>query len=296
MTDMMQTKATYRCFVAGTPIAHSRSPMIHGHWMRERGMDATYERIETTPESLPDLLDRVRAGSFVGGNLTIPLKQAALPWLDAVTPDADAMGAVNTVFMKDGRLWGDNTDVPGFFAHLDHAAPGWDATQPDVLVIGAGGAARAIVYGLLGRNTGTIRVTNRSEDRISALFGAFSHHPDSKKLLVEAWPPGPAAMRTSQIVINATSLGMVGQPPLELDWPEDASAMTACDAVYVPLVTRFLSDAAAKGAKPVDGLGMLLHQAALAFGLWFGDPPVVSSGLRAIVEADLAPGQTDKPT
>ncbi len=287
---------TDRCFVAGSPIAHSRSPMIHGHWMRERGMDALYERIETTPEKLPALLDQVRAGVFVGGNLTIPLKQVALPHLDAITPDAEAMGAVNTVFMKDGKLWGANTDVPGFFAHLDQDVAGWDAGQPDVLVIGAGGAARAIVHGLLGRKTGTIRVTNRSADRVTALFAAFSQHPGSHRLLREAWPPGAAALRASQIVINATSLGMVGQPPLELDWPTDAGTRIACDAVYVPLLTRFLSDAAASGAKPVDGLGMLLHQAALAFGLWFGAPPVVSSGLRAMVEADLAPRHLEKPT
>ncbi len=295
MTGMTQTRIVRRCFVAGTPIAHSRSPMIHGHWMHERSMDATYERIETTPESLPELLDLVRAGSFTGGNLTIPLKQVVLPYLDAITPEADAMGAVNTVFMKNGQLWGANTDIPGFFANLDQEAPGWDNAAPDVLVIGAGGAARAIVYGLLGRNTGRIRLANRSTDRVLALLSAFSHHHGSQKLLAEAWPPSAEALRASQIVINATSLGMVGQPLLELIWPSDASAITACDAVYVPLKTRFLSDAAGYGAKPVDGLGMLLHQAALAFGLWFGEIPAVTPDLRAMIEADLAPRHPDQP-
>ena len=293
MTDILRTSLTRRCFVAGTPIAHSRSPMIHGHWMCERGMDAIYESIETAPEALPLLLDRVRAGSFVGGNLTIPLKQIALPYLDAVTPEAAAMGAVNTVFMKNGQLWGANTDVPGFFAHLDQEVPQWDAAKPDVLVIGAGGAARAIVYGLLGRSTGKIRVTNRSQERVTALFDAFASHPGSGRLCAEAWPPTARIMQVSQIVINATSLGMVGQPPLELEWPSDSSAMIACDAVYVPLTTRFLAEAAARGAKPVDGLGMLLHQAALAFAFWFGVTPAVTQDLRAMIEADLVPPRAD---
>ncbi len=276
-----------RCFVAGTPIAHSRSPIIHGHWIAERKLHASYERIDTPPDGLADLLDKVRSGVFVGGNLTIPLKQAVLPHLDAMTPEAAAMGAVNAVFMKAGQLWGANTDVAGFFADLGARAPGWDKARPDVLVIGAGGAARAIIYGLLERNTGTILVANRSRARVEELFSAFGQHAGSGRLAAVAWPPSAAAMRQSRIVINATSLGMVGQPALELDWPQDSSAIIACDAVYVPLRTRFLEEAAAHGAKTVDGLGMLLHQAALAFGLWFGETPAVTAELRTLIEADL---------
>ncbi len=279
---------TARCFVAGSPIAHSRSPLIHGYWIAERSLDATYERIETTPETLGALLGRVRTGEFRGGNLTVPLKEAALPLLDRITPEAEAMGAVNTVMMRDGALLGANTDVPGFFAHLDHAAAGWDAQPRPAVVLGAGGAARAIVYGLMRRNVASITIANRSPDR-AKLLAAQLAQPQAPPLEVAAWPPQPELLEGAGLIVQTTSLGMKGQPELEMAWPGALAGIVACDIVYAPLETSFLAEAARRGAVCVDGLGMLLHQAALAFGLWFGDTPTVSAALRAKITRDLQP-------
>lgn len=281
---------TIRCFVAGSPISHSRSPLIHGHWIAERGLDALYERIEVTPERLPWLMEQVRSGVYRGGNLTVPLKHAVLPLIDELTADARAMGAVNTVFMRDGRLMGANTDVPGFFRHLDQSAPAWDERRPSVLLLGAGGAARAIVAGLLRRPIAQLTIANRSQERTAALLADLGPAaPAGLGLSIGSWPPSLEEMAEAGLVINATSLGMKGQPPLELQWPERMDGSIVNDIVYAPLETDFLREGVARGAHPVDGLGMLLHQAALAFGFWFDETPAVSPALRALVEADLAP-------
>jgi shikimate dehydrogenase len=279
-----------RCFVAGFPIAHSRSPLIHRHWIAERGLDATYDRLETPPEHLPALLDDVRNGTYLGGNLTIPLKQAVMPLLDAVTDTAKTMGAVNTVFMQDGKLTGTNTDVAGFLAHLDLTYPGWDAAPVSVLLLGAGGAGRAILHGFLSRNVRTIAVSNRSADRAAALVDEMARQvPPGIMVKAVSWPPQCAEVVAANLVVNATSLGMKGQPTLDIAWPDTLPGTIAYDIVYVPLMTPFLADATARGGLVVDGLGMLLHQAALAFGHWFGDVPAVTPELRAMIEADLAP-------
>ncbi|MCO4052917.1 MAG: shikimate dehydrogenase [Bosea sp.] len=285
---------TRQCFVAGFPISHSRSPAIHGFWIAEQGLDARYSAIEVKPEQLPALLQRVREGEFVGGNLTIPLKQAAVPLLDQITPEAGAMGAVNTIWMEDGRLCGANTDVPGFFAHLDESAPGWDRAAPEVLVLGAGGAARAIVYGLLRRKVSRIIIANRSLERAQALIRSLAG-PGLPPADAIAGLPDAALVARCGLVINTTSLGMKGQPPLTLDWPARLDGVVVNDIVYAPLETELLAGARARGALGVDGLGMLLHQAALAFGRWFGAVPAVSPALRALIEADLAPKAAARP-
>lgn len=280
---------TKRCFVAGFPIRQSRSPLIHSHWIAERGLDASYERLEVKPEDLPDLITKVRDGMYLGGNLTIPLKQAVLPLLDDITEDARAMGAVNTVCLHEGRVTGANTDVAGFFAHLDLTCPGWDQKPASVLLLGAGGAANAIVYGLLARNIRSLSIANRSEGRITALLDhILKTRPATVPLIRETWPVTPDLLAASDLVINSTSLGMTGQPPLDLAWPTYVSQTIAYDIVYAPLITPFLRDAEFKGGRTVDGLGMLLHQAALAFSHWFGTVPAVTPELRALVEADLA--------
>jgi shikimate dehydrogenase len=257
--------------------------MIHGHWFEAHAIAARYERIETTPADLPSLLARVRGGELLGGNLTIPLKEAVIPLLDHLTPEAKAMGAVNTVFRRDGALWGANTDVPGYFAHLDETAPGWNASTPDVLVLGAGGAGRAIAWGLLRRNVATVTLANRSRARAEAI----AEHLDDARVRVMDWPVATGALAAADIIVNTTALGMSGQPPLPLVWPDRLDGVVASDVVYKPLTTDFLREAAARGARPVDGLGMLLQQAAIAFGIWFGVTPAVTPGLRAMVEADL---------
>jgi shikimate dehydrogenase len=264
--------------------------MIHGQWIAERGLDATYERLEIRPRNLPTLLGRVRDGTYLGGNLTIPLKQAAVPLLDNLTSAARAMGAVNTVYLENGLLTGANTDIAGFLAHLDLTCPGWDASPVSVLLLGAGGAARAIVHGLGSRNIRKLRIANRSADRVAALVAELPARAGHEVALEPApWPVDAADIAGCDLVINSTSLGMKGQPPLDLVWPDSLTGTIAYDIVYAPLITPFLAEAAARGGRTVDGLGMLLQQAALAFGHWFGDVPTVTPELRAMIEADLRP-------
>jgi shikimate dehydrogenase len=261
--------------------------MIHGRWIAELGLDAAYMTIEAQPDALPGLLARVRNGELLGGNLTKPLKEAALPSLDALTDDAAAMGAVNTVFMDQGKLTGANTDVPGCFAHLDETCPGWDRTVDQVLVLGAGGAARAVIYGLLQRRMPRILIANRSVARAQALIEAFAHLALGSEVGHVPWPVASASLSSSQLVINTTSLGMVGQPALVLDWPDRLDGTIVYDIVYVPLETDLIRQARRRGARTVDGLGMLLHQAAIAFSFWFGATPQVTPDLWAMVAADI---------
>jgi shikimate dehydrogenase len=279
---------TAQCFVAGRPIAQSRSPLIHGVWLKRHGIDAAYGRREAGPEDLPAIVADLRAGRAAGCNLTIPLKEAVLPLLDHLTPDARAIGAVNTLYVRDGAVWGANTDAPGYFAHLDQSAPGWDRgigqDRPRILVLGAGGGCRAVLHGLLARRTGDILLCNRSAERAAQIAADFG----DARIRPMSWPPSAGQIATARLVINTTSLGMVGQPPLDLAWPEDMAGQNVSDLVYAPLETGMLAAGRARGALAVDGLGMLLHQAAIAFELWFGVRPQVDDALRALVVADLS--------
>lgn len=278
---------TSRCFVAGQPIAHSRSPLIHGGWIAELGIDASYEKVECGAEGLPALLGRIRSGEFLGGNLTIPLKEAAPPLLDDLTEDARRMGAVNTVFRRDGRLVGANTDVAGYFAHLDQTCPDWRARPPRVLLLGAGGAARAIAWGLLDREVAALTICNRSLARAEELAMALGKDKAGRNLAVAPWEDASARLMQADLVINATSLGMKGQPPLTLDWPDDLRGRIVSDIVYAPLETDLLRDGRLRGARVVDGLGMLLHQAAFAFEFWFGRRPAVTPALWRRIADDI---------
>lgn len=282
---------TQVCFVAGQPIAHSRSPLIHGHWIKQLGLDATYQRIECAPDDLPALISRIRTGELTGGNFTVPLKEAVIPHLDQLTQDATRMRAVNTVYRRDGVLWGANTDVPGYFAHLSACEPGWTDDAPKVLLLGAGGAARAIAFGLLDRGAKHVTVANRSPDRAESLLSSL----DNPKVTLASWPVSRDEIHRHKIIINATSLGMKGQPLLELDLPDDMTGQIVSDIVYVPLTTGLLSMAGARGARTVDGLGMLLHQAALAFEAWFGMRPLVTEALHAAIATDIEPGRNATP-
>ncbi|KUL95194.1 shikimate dehydrogenase [Bosea sp. WAO] len=271
-----------RCFIIGHPVAHSRSPMIHGHWLAEHGLAGSYERVDVPPGEVAAFLDRIRSGEFAGGNVTVPNKEAVLPLLDHVSETARRMGAVNTIWIEGGKLHGDNTDAFGFLAHLDGSAPGWDSRVGTALILGAGGAARAVVHGLAERGVGRIILVNRSPARAQELAADFGANVEARR-----WDEADGLVAESDLIVNTTSLGMQGQPPLELDLAGLRLGTIVDDIVYVPLETALLAEARARGGLPVDGLGMLLHQAIPGFERWFGVRPQVTPALRARLEADI---------
>lgn len=273
---------TRRCFIIGHPVAHSRSPLIHGHWLAEHALAGSYERVDVPPAELPGFVARLRAGEFVGGNVTVPNKEAVLPLLDEVSVTARAMGAANTLWMEDGRLRGDNTDAYGFLAHLDACVPGWAGRARTALVLGAGGAARAVIHGLAERGLERIILVNRSPERAVELAAAFP-----KAVEARPWRDIATLVGESDLIVNTTSLGMRGQPPLEIDLSALRPGTIVDDIVYVPLETPLLAQARRRGGVPVDGLGMLLHQAVPGFERWFGVRPQVTAALRAKLEADI---------
>lgn len=274
-----------RCFVIGHPIAHSRSPLIHGSWLAEHGLDGSYERVDVAPADLTAFVERLRAGEFTGGNVTVPHKQAMLPQIDEVSEAARAVGAVNTVWRDGARLCGDNTDVSGFLAHLDASVPGWDRRVATAVVLGAGGAARGIAFGLKARGIEHIILVNRSRPRAAELALALG-----APLEAADWAQRNDLVGQADLIVNTTALGMHGQPPLDLDLARLRPGTIVDDIVYVPLTTPLLRDAQRRGGIPVDGLGMLLHQAAPGFARWFGVTPLVTPALRARLEADILKG------
>ena len=271
-----------RAFVIGHPIAHSRSPLIHGHWLRQHGIDGSYEAIDVAPADIASFIGRLRDGAFVGGNVTIPHKETVFPFCDEVDPLAEMIGAVNTLVMRDGRLFGTNTDYLGFLGNLDQNAPGWSDGPKDAMIIGAGGTARAVLVALRRRNGGRVHVLNRTlanaEALVEEIDGPFEAHG------FDAF--AELAPRTG-IVINTSSIGMHGTRFDWLDFSLLSPETLVTDIVYVPLVTPLLADARAHGLKTVDGLGMLLHQAVPGFAAWFGVRPEVTPELRQLVEATL---------
>ncbi len=261
---------TPRCFVLGHPVAHSRSPLIHGSWLTEHGLAGSYERVDVAPADLPAFVARLRAGEFTGGNVTVPHKEAMLALVDHATDAARAIGAVNTVWREGDRICGDNTDVSGFLAHLDATAPGWDGRVGTALV------------GLKGRGIGRIILVNRSHARADELAAALGGSVEAAD-----WTRRDALVGDADLVINTTALGMHGQPPLEIDLAHLRPGTIVDDIVYVPLQTPLLIEATRRGGIPVDGLGMLLHQAVPGFARWFGVTPTVTPALRARLEADI---------
>lgn len=271
-----------KAFVIGHPIAHSKSPFIHGHWIREHGVQASYEPIEVAPDELPAFIARLREGEFAGGNVTIPHKETMIGLIDSVDPLARKIGAVNTLVVRDGQIFGSNTDYVGFLANLDHGAPGWDCGLSSAIVLGAGGASRAILAGLIDRGVPRVDLLNRSPARAEALadeFGPKIH-------------PGPLADFTHRaenagLVVNTSAVGMGGTAFAGLDLSALPRGAVVTDIVYTPLTTPLLAEAMAKGFASVDGLGMLLHQAAPGFAAWFGPKPAVTDELRRVVLAAL---------
>ena len=275
-----------RAFVAGHPVGHSRSPLIHGHWLGTFGIDGSYERVDVAPGAFPDFLRGLRDHGYVGGNVTLPHKEAAFRLVDELTEAARRLGAVNTVWLApDGRLVGHNTDGLGFTASLDEqAGPDWEREVATALVLGAGGAARAVVAALLDRGLRAVAVANRTETRAQDLVAL-----DPARVRAVAWPLLGPALREAGLLVNTTQLGMDGQPPLDVDPGALPDAAIVADIVYVPLETPLLAAARRRGLRTVDGLGMLLHQAVPGFAAWFGRTPRVDTVLRARIEADLRP-------
>jgi shikimate dehydrogenase len=264
----------------GWPAAHSRSPLIHHYWLRTLGIEGGYNIEAVPPEGFAEFVLHLSTHGFVGANVTIPHKERAL----ALTrPDerARAVGAANTLWYENGELRSTNTDIEGFLNNLDACAPGWDGAG-EALVLGAGGASRAVVFGLIERGVRRVHVANRTIDRARALADQFG-----ARVQPVSWDAAADLLPRAELLVNTTSLGMHGQSVLELDIGRLPPQAVVADLVYVPLVTPLLAAARARGLQTADGLGMLLHQAVRGFELWFGRRPEVTPELRALVEADL---------
>jgi shikimate dehydrogenase len=269
--------------VMGWPVSHSRSPAIHNHWIRQYGLNGSYVLLPVQPELLGDAMRGLRALGFAGCNITIPHKVAAMPLVDHVDPLAARIGAINTVVVEaDGRLSGYNTDAFGFIQSLLDAQPGWRADAGPVTVLGAGGAARAILVALAERGAKEIRLCNRSPDKAQALAAEFG-----VPVKAVPWAQRHEALADVALLVNTTSLGMKGQDPLELSLAQLPKHALVSDIIYVPLETPLLAAARQRGNPTVNGLGMLLNQARPAFQHWFGLMPELTPELRRMIEATL---------
>lgn len=268
--------------VMGWPVAHSRSPRLHGYWLEKHGIDGTYIPMAVPPERLEQALRALPALGLRGTNVTTPHKEAALRVCDTVDPVARRIGAVNTVVVgSDGALEGSNTDAFGLIENLREGG-GWQAANGPAVVLGAGGAARAACVALIDAGVESIRIVNRTAERASELAGAMAPQCSSV-----AWARREEALDGAALVINTTTLGMTGQPPLDIVLDSLPAEATVYDIVYAPLETDLLSVARARGNRTVNGLGMLLHQALPGFEAWFGVRPEVDDGLREFVLQDL---------
>jgi shikimate dehydrogenase len=267
--------------VIGWPVAHSRSPRLHGFWLERYGIDGAYLPFAVAPERLATALAALPALGMRGINVTLPHKEAALAHCARVSEAARRIGAVNTILVaEDGALEGSNTDGFGFLEHLKASASGFGPASGPSVLIGAGGAARAIAVALLDAGTPELRLVNRTEARATALAAALG-----ARVKIVEWRDRAAALSDAALLVNSTTLGMTGQPPLELDLANLPTSSVVDDIVYVPLETPLLAAARARGNPTVDGLGMLLHQARPGFAAWFGREPEVDSALRDFVLA-----------
>jgi shikimate dehydrogenase len=281
-----QTNARAACLI-GWPAAHSRSPLIHHYWLRTLDIAGGYSIEAVPPEGFAEFVLNLSTHGYAGANITIPHKERALALTD---PDerARAVGAANTLWYDGGKLRSTNTDIEGFINNLDANAPGWDAVS-DALVLGAGGSSRAVVFGLIERGIKRVRLANRTAGRAQALADEF----DAKgracgvQIVPVAWRDIDEILPRAGLLVNTTSLGMTGEPELEVDVGLLPPHAAVADLVYVPLMTPLLAAARGRGLRIADGLGMLLYQAVRGFELWFGTRPEVTAELYAHVAADL---------
>lgn len=267
--------------VIGAPIAHSKSPLLHRHWLKTYGLRGDYVALHVEPDDLAQVLAALPKMGFVGVNITIPHKVAVMALADQITDRATLIGAANTLtFRPDGKIYADNTDGYGFIENLRQGAPGWDPSRAPVTVLGAGGAARAVITSLIDAVANEIFLTNRTRTKAEALRSEFG-----SKVIVVDWVQAGNAIDGSGTVINTTSLGMTGSSEFRVPLDGLRPGMVVTDLVYNPLETRLLHEAAAAGCTTVDGLGMLLHQAVPGFERWFGQRPTVDAAARAAVLA-----------
>lgn len=265
--------------VIGSPIAHSKSPKLHGHWLRTYGIQGYYIPMDVAQADLRTVIGALPKAGFVGVNVTIPHKESVLALADVVTDRAALIGAANTlIFRSDGRIHADNTDGYGFIANLRQSAPDWDPAAGPAAVIGAGGAARAVVASLIEVGVPEIRLANRTRARAEALRQEFG-----AKVVVSDWVQAGNMLEGAMTVVNTSSLGMVGKPDFRVPLDALSPEAVVTDLVYTPLRTHLLEEAASIGCTTVDGLGMLIHQAAPAFERWFGIRPEVDEAVRAAV-------------
>jgi len=268
-----------RACLMGHPVAHSRSPMIHNYWCKQLGIAGVYELKDLTPEEFPPFVRGLGSNGYIGGNVTLPHKEAAFRLASARDAASEAVGAVNVLWVEDRRLMGGNSDTHGFIANLDERAPGWNVKGCRAVLLGAGGAARAALYMLRQRGV-EVDIVNRTLPRaqeLAARFGARAHGRDAL----------PRLLPTADMLVNGTSLGMAGKEPLQIDLAPLKPSAVVYDVIYVPLETALLKAARARGHRTVDGLGMLLHQAGFGFRKWFGGNPQLTPELRAMLEADI---------
>jgi len=262
---------TPHAYVIGNPVKHSRSPQIHQYWLKHYGLDGSYELAELAPDQLAGFIEKLRHTDDAGANVTLPYKRDVIACLDDIDNDARSVGAVNTIYKRNEKLLGTNTDIYGFLTHLSLSAPDWLENTKNVVIFGAGGAARAILSAMKTSGAGNVYIANRTISRAQNL--ADEIHPSAQAVEMSKVQD---ILTSTDLIINTTSLGMTGQPPLELDLSAVPGHATVVDIVYTPLKTRLLLEAENHGLVAVDGLGMLLHQAVRGFELWFGTRPEVT--------------------
>ncbi len=264
-----------RAGVIGYPIRHSKSPVIHAHWIEQNGLSGSYEAIEIAPEELKEKIAMLAADGYAGFNVTIPHKEIIFKLCDEVDEKSRLIGAVNTVKIEHGKLYGTNTDAFGFIENIKQEAPGFDFTRGPAVVLGAGGAARAVIYGLLQEGVPRIILTNRTRDKAETLAAMAP-----EKITVVDWDARSEILKDAHLLVNTTALGMTGKDPLDISLENLPVSSVVNDIVYAPLMTDLLKNAQRNGNIIVTGIGMLLHQARPAFHLWFGVMPSVTDALQ----------------
>jgi shikimate dehydrogenase len=270
--------------VIGWPIAHSRSPLIHGYWLKSHGIAGSYARVAVEPANLRDFLKNLELNGYAGCNVTIPHKETAIPFVDHIDDSVKKIGALNTIYLKHGKTHATSTDGEGFYQNLLAHAPAFDIAQKQITILGAGGSAKAIIERLLREEVKSITVINRTTARAQEIKKTFG-----EKITVLEERMQVAALRSCDLLINTTSQGMVGQPDVLFDLSPLPEHAIVADIVYVPLKTSFLKAAEARGLHIVPGLGMLLHQAVRGFELWYGVEPEVTLELYTLIARDIDP-------
>jgi shikimate dehydrogenase len=271
--------------IVGWPVGHSRSPMIYKYWLKHHGIAGDYVKEAVSPDEINAFLADLPGRGYVGCNITVPHKGAAFRAIEVKLPPAIACGSANLLWSQDGRLHGTNTDTYGFMTNLTLTVPDWQQPGKPAVILGAGGSARTVLYGLLDAGVTQVRLINRTRATAEALARQFD--PEGRKITVVDWVDRNSAVRDASVIVNTTTLGMKGVGTLGLDFALADKRTAVADLVYVPLETEFLAAARKAGLRTVDGLGMLLHQAVPAFETYFGLRPTVTPELRALIVADL---------